>query len=459
MWRALFYFVQLAILVAAAVWLARRPGTVVIEWLGQRIETQVGILILAALLFAGVIALLYRGWRALYRAPKTAGRKLEENRRRKGYRALTQGMVAVAAGDPDEAKRQSKKADVLLNEPPLTMLLSAQAAQLNGDEAAAERYFQAMLENPETKFLGLRGLLNQARKRGDDQAALGYLREAYKLRPNTPWVLQNLSDVSERVGSYDEAERTLRQAQRHHALPKPEAEHRRAEVLLQRARQERERGRPDQALRDAKAALKLEPDLVPAAVFLAEMQGASGGTGRALKTLERTWAKKPDPALAEQARNLLKGEKPLELYRKIQKLVSGNPRNLEAALALAETALEAKLWGEARRHLAPYAEEAEPPRRVCVLMAEMEEAEHGDLEAARDWLLKGERLHILPPPAPHSAREANRSAKRSADAEEAEAARVIDAESADGRPEQDDESREKAERGGNTEIAVRNAAT
>ncbi|MEX0922270.1 MAG: heme biosynthesis HemY N-terminal domain-containing protein [Rhodovibrionaceae bacterium] len=439
MWRAIFYFVQLALLVAVAVWLARRPGAVTIDWLGQRIETQVGILILAVLLFAGIIALLYRGWRALYRAPKAVGHRLDENRRRKGYRALTQGMVAVAAGDAEEARKQSRKADVLLGEPPLTMLLSAQAAQLNGDEAAAERYFQAMLENQETRFLGLRGLLTQARKRGDDEAALGYLRQAYKLRPNTPWVLENLSEVSERVGSYDEAEKTLREAQRHRALPKPEAEHRRAGVLLRRAAAEREQSRPDLALKDAKAALKLEPDLVPAAVMLAEMQASASDPRRALKTLEKAWAQKPDPALSEAARRLLKGEKPLDLYRRIQKLVAARPGELESALALAEAALEAKLWGEARRHLAPFTGAEAPPRRVCVLMAELEEAEHGDLGAARDWLLKGERLHILPPPAPPAAKAAARHAQE--DARDA------------------GEAKDEAAQGGSTEIALRNAAS
>ena len=34
------------------------------------------------------------------------------------------------------------------------MLLSAQAAQLRGDEGAAARYFNNMLDRPETAFLG-----------------------------------------------------------------------------------------------------------------------------------------------------------------------------------------------------------------------------------------------------------------------------------------------------------------
>ena len=51
--------------------------------------------------------------------------------------------------------------------------LAAQAAQLNGDELAARKYFTAMLDRPETRFLGLRGLLTQALKTGDARADRG----------------------------------------------------------------------------------------------------------------------------------------------------------------------------------------------------------------------------------------------------------------------------------------------
>src|SRR5882724_3853420 len=158
MLRTLFFFLKLAVLLAVAVWLAERPGQVSLVWLGYRIDTSVGILLAAVLVLAVIVALLYRLWRFLVRSPRQIARARHDKRRREGYRALTQGMVAVAAGD---AQRQSKKAGLLLEEPPLTLLLAAQAAQLNGDEAAARRYFEAMLERPETSFLGVRGLLMQ----------------------------------------------------------------------------------------------------------------------------------------------------------------------------------------------------------------------------------------------------------------------------------------------------------
>ena len=65
--------------------------------------------------------------------------------------------------------------------------------------------------------------------------------------------------------------------------------------------------------------------------------------------------------------------------------------HIESHIALAEAALKARLWGEARRHLgeAGGREDAPTPSaRICRLMAELEEAEHADLPAARMWLAR-----------------------------------------------------------------------
>src|SRR5690606_28849151 len=143
------------------------------------------------------------------RSPRQIAQARAEARRRKGYRALTQGMVAVAAGDPDEARRQSQRAAVLLNEPPLTLLLAAQAAQLDGDEQAARKYFTAMLERPETRFLGLRGVLTQSLKSGDTKAALDYAARARQERPGAAWATTTLLDLQLRAGDWNGAEATL----------------------------------------------------------------------------------------------------------------------------------------------------------------------------------------------------------------------------------------------------------
>jgi len=66
-------------------------------------------------------------------------------------------------------------------------------------------------------------------------------------------------------------------------------------------------------------------------------------------------------------------------------LSSRNPQNLESRLLVASTAIYAERWGDARQALAPVADVQAPPR-VCRLMAELEEREHGDMARARTWL-------------------------------------------------------------------------
>ncbi|MBT5013203.1 MAG: heme biosynthesis protein HemY, partial [Rhodospirillaceae bacterium] len=155
--RAIGFLIVLAGLSALSVWFADNPGQVSLVWQGYVIETSAAVLVMGIVMIAIAAAVLYRLWVALKQAPGKIARNRRDAKTRRGYQALTRGIVAVAAGDAVEAKAQAGRADGLLREPPLTMLLSAQAAQLDGDEAAAETFFTEMLDRPDMEFLGLRG--------------------------------------------------------------------------------------------------------------------------------------------------------------------------------------------------------------------------------------------------------------------------------------------------------------
>ena len=66
---------------------------------------------------------------------------------------------------------------------------------------------------------------------------------------------------------------------------------------------------------------------------------------------------------------------PLGRAAALQRLAARNPEAGESHLAIAEAALAAQLWGEARRHLTlaeGVAPPAGPSRRLCLLMARLE---------------------------------------------------------------------------------------
>lgn len=393
--RRLLLFVALAaIVVAGAVWVADRPGTIAIRWQGWRVDTSVAILLIvtAGLALAFALGLRFLGW--FVRIPRRWRRWAQERRRRRGYQSLTLGMVAVAAGDPEEAARQARRADVLLDEPPLTMLLSAQAAQLNGDEAAARRYFTAMLDRRETEFLGLRGLLMQARRAGDSAAALELARRARRLRPDTPWVLTTLFELETRAGQWRGAEATLAEAQRRRVLPVAEARHRRAGILLEQVRA----AEADDRLRDAAdlagRAHDEDRSFAPATAAYVRLLGATDRQRKGERIAEKAWPLGPHPEVAAAYTGLAPLADPVEGVRRIDRLVAGLPDHVESRMAQATAALRAGLWGEARQKLEAVIAER-PTTRAYALMAELEERESGDPLAAQKWL----RLAADAPPA------------------------------------------------------------
>ncbi|MDA0239729.1 MAG: tetratricopeptide repeat protein, partial [Proteobacteria bacterium] len=306
-------------------------------------------------------------------------------RQRRGYKALTQGMVAVAAGDATEARRQARRAEALLSEPPLTMLLSAQAAQLSGDNQAAGKFFEAMSEQPETKFLGLRGKLNQAMEKGDSDGALALAEQAHDLKPKTDAVTSTLFELQLKHGEWAEAEETVREAVKDKLISAEVGKRRRAVLLYQQSIEAENEGRRNDALQMVRKAHNYAPSFVPAAARVARLLAGAGKRRRATATIEETWVSNPHPHLVEVLEEIGEGTSAEERLRMVERLVRYNAGHEETHIAVARLAIGAGRWQEAREHLESLAAD-DPSARVCRFMAEWEEIEGGAPAAARIWL-------------------------------------------------------------------------
>ena len=385
--RALIFFAKVAILVFIAVWLANRPGEMVLQWYGWQVQTSVAILILFIVIVAALSAIGWRFWGRVLGLPRGFRRGRSDRRMRKGYQALTQGMVAVAAGEPDEARRHARRADSLLEEPPLTMLLSAQAAQLNGDEQAAKRYFSRMLEDDDTRFLGLRGLLRQAEREGDLKSALEYARQAYDIRPQTPWVLNSLFDLSLKTGELERALDAVEESRKRNLIDRETARRRRAVILAELARRSQVEDKTAFARDYAKEALDLAPGLVPAVRVYAQLLIEQDRGRTAGKAIEKAWAHQPHPELVDLYLRARPAKTQKDRYVRVKRLAEKYPGHRESELALGRAALQAEQWADAKRHLET-AGGQQPSEEVCRELAELAERQNDDREAARAWLRK-----------------------------------------------------------------------
>jgi HemY protein len=395
--RRIAAFVTLAVLVVAAAIVADHPGTIDITWQDWEIDTSVGVLI--AVLALLVLALW--GLQSLITAAIRLPRRYRRNRRRRlGDLALTRGMVALAAGDAVAARRQANRAETLLGATPLVLMLAGEAAERDGDEAAARQRYTALLDEKDGAFIGLRGLIGQAVRAGDDEVALRLAARARELRPNAAAPFETLFALQIRAGHWEAARETLSAASRRRLLPAARAEHHRGVILYELSLAAERDGERRRAVSLAASAQNLATDLAVLAARHARLLIAEGRQRAARHVVEQAWRSSPHPDLALLWGELGGGVPVLELVGWFEKLALHNPASPESAIAVAEAALAAQLWGEARRHLgqAIAAMPGEPSRRLCLLMARLEDSEHpGERPGqgrAREWF---DRALTAPP--------------------------------------------------------------
>jgi HemY protein len=384
--RIILFLVSLAVIAAGVGWIADRPGEVSVTWMGYRIETSLMVAFFAVVALVVVLMTVWWIISVILHSPEYASLFFKHRRVAKGYLAVTRGLIAIGAGDLRVARKAAEETARLSPRDPLALLLGAQSAQLAGDRSGAERAFRAMTAREDTRALGLRGLYIEAQRRNDLEAARRAAEEAAKLRPPVAWagqaVLEYRCAAADWAGALDALDSMKG------ALAKPDYRRKRAVLLAARA-QELEDTDRDSSRALVLESVKLAPDLVPAAALAGRRLAEAGDTRKARKVLEAAWAVNPHPDLAESYADLRLSDSARERLARMQKLAGKVPDQIEGALAVARAALDAREFAAARAALAPHL--STPTRRVATLMAEIEEAEHGDEGRVREWMMRAMR--------------------------------------------------------------------
>ncbi|MET1415785.1 heme biosynthesis HemY N-terminal domain-containing protein [Roseibium sp. HPY-6] len=382
--RVFFFFLLLFLLALGFAWMADLPGTISVSWNGYVWEQPPVIVALVVGILLAVF--LFAVWvvRVILKSPQIANRFFKRRRKDKGYEALSHGLIALGTGNAKLARRYGLDADRLLAEEPAAKLLLAQTAQLAGKDDEARQRFEAMLDDPETKALGLHGLFVEAERQREPVAARHYAEEAAKTSPGLEWAGKAVLGYQAVAHHWDEALKTLERNYAAKLLDKKAYRRQRA-VILTALAQKLEGGEPERAYSLAKEAHGLALDLVPAAVLTSRLATRRGDIRKAAKVLEATWRLSPHPELAETYAHVRTGDSAVDRLKRVKSLSAQRANTPEGAIAVARAALEAREFQDARTHLKKLLQ-SEPTRGAFLLMAELEEAEHGDKGRMRDWL-------------------------------------------------------------------------
>lgn len=387
--RIVVAFILVAVLASAAVWLVQHPGSVDMAWGDLRIQTSVPVVVIALIVLVAVFLGVFRLVGYILAGPGRIRDYMRGNRNEKGYRALTEGMAAIASGDWRQAGKAAERADRFLESPAMSRLLKAQAAQLAGDEAAAETHFRAMLDTPETELVALRGLLIQAGQKGDHDRALELAKRAHKLRPDAGWAQRALFDLQTAARDWNGAVQSLITAIRNGVYDKDRGTRLRAVLETAIALDEERSGHLRPAVTHAEAALKQDPDHIPSILVEARMQKAAGRERRAIKHLTEAWRRLRHPDIGRALLELGSETDPKARLTRFENLNKTDMDDAETQLLLGRLALEAGNAPLAKDYGLAAAVRAEiVDQRYCRLLVDAAERMEDGAETAREWLVK-----------------------------------------------------------------------
>lgn len=314
-------------------------------------------------------------------------RYFSRNRQEKGYRALSEGIMALASGEGDAAMAQARKAEKYLHKPALTNLITAQAAEMTGDRRKAEEVYKRLLTNEKTRFVGVRGIMRQKLAEGDTETALKLAETAFTLKPRHEEIQDTLLQLQAQTEDWEGARGTLRAKLKYGSLPRDVHKRRDAVLALSEARDVLDEGNNIEAREAAIEANRLSPDLVPAAVMAARGYIEQTSKRYANRVIRKAWDAQPHPDLAAAFAEIEPEETPEQRIKRFAKLLKIHPDHRESRLLDAELHIAAEDFPGARRALGDLTE-SHPDARALTIMAAIERGEGASDAVVKGWLAR-----------------------------------------------------------------------
>lgn len=353
------------------------------------IEMVLALIVLVALVWLTfkLIGLAIATFKFLNGDETAISRYFSRNRERKGYEALSEGMMALASGEARLAMAKATRAEKFLERPELTNLLTAQAAELAGDRKTAEETYRKLLEDDKTRFVGVRGIMKQKLEDGDTGTALVLAEKAFAIKPKHVETQDTLLRLQAEKSDWKGARETLTAKLKTGQLPRNVHKRRDAVLALSEAKGIFDDGQTLEAQEAAIEANRQSPDLIPAAVMATETYVDKGNARAATRVVKKAWEVAPHPDLAAAFAAIVPDEDPAARIKRFRTLTKLHPDHPETKMLIAELNIAAEDFPEARRAITELVAE-HPTARSLTIMAAIERGEGSAHAVVRGWLAK-----------------------------------------------------------------------
>jgi HemY protein len=358
------------------------PGSVEFDWLGSKYKIDITVYLIGILIFNYVFMVLYAVWRAIVTAPRRYRKMAEKNKQIRDYQHYGKVLMSYFTGQTDQAAREFQRLDRDFKDHPLSLMLNAKISESEGNSQKTEELYHHMLLHKETKFVGLKGLIEQSMQKHHHLRALEYALTAAEMKPKLPWLCNVIFDLYIRVGNFDAAFDYLPQLKQCGLYTKDDIWHKKAAILLQKGHQKIQRGDLHDALTLYDQSLRAAPKAAHA-TFLAKavLLNRLKEKKQLIAHVKKYWAPLALFEVGQLYYDAIEGDA-LTKYKMVEKLTVKHTGHIESLLLRAYAAAQASMWAEARS-LAELGLNQSKQKRFYDILIMIERLEFGQSDQAQ----------------------------------------------------------------------------
>ncbi len=362
MFTILWYIFLVFTITTSIVWIIENNGSLIINWLGYEVQTDILTATLIFAFFLVSIALIsYVLTRLLaIKFPqllkllfkKSYTKKLEKIilNHHKGFETLSKLLLAIEVEDYESAKKIHKDFANQIKYKNLNNFFEAKFALENNDFEASEKYFSQFEKNPHAKILLLKSKLKIAVKNNEDAKAIEIAKQILILKKDSIKTARELLNLYKKNGNWQLAKSLINDF----GADKFKEELQKRDLVILNtslAHEALKNKKYFRAIKYSKMALLNNEQFLPANEILIKSWIRLGFKFKALSIIKNLWKENPHVILVEIYSSLYRKASLKKRIYAVKKLAILNSDSTIGNIAIAIVAYRASAFQVAKEFL------------------------------------------------------------------------------------------------------------
>ncbi len=407
-------FIFLGLILTVIVWMLDKNSVATLDWRDYQATLSVPellVLLLVAILALDVVNVIFRKLlkiqvKEVYKTSLLANKDGQEDETidvlagkisekiiidRKDFdRSLLlvlRAMTAITAGDMAEARAHIKVLKQVIGKDPIIDVLMMKIYKGEKNYDKMEKLSEKLMKNADIQMVGMKAAVEAQMEKKEFKVALATVNKAFELRQDLYWIIESAFELRAKAGDWEGAMQVLESGRKKKIIPNAKYERLKAMILFERAKEYHNAGDEVNFFKYANQAINADDTLVPVALALAKYYKENDNQIRkAEAVLVNIWKKNPTDEVAYAYVNLIDELDGKEKIQRLETLLKSNA--LRPSLnnrLVAEFSIANGAWGKAKSELEMFLVNNPCTKKVCEMIAEVEEKFNKDKKEAKAW--------------------------------------------------------------------------